>query len=300
MRRTKEKYTMNHPQLFPQGTVVEFLDFQDRFHSKSFQGQHVVDHVARNGPRSYVLVTKTPSPVGEGHFVCMNLQHDIRIVKRGDGPVRVFDGDDWVRDPVARHKHIWEDRLRVHSDPSSVPGPKGKGELFLGRVWIYERTVLLITFGLLSDYTVLDESKFTVWFNSIQSMFRFRPVPGLQDDMYVTVSKKRLMRSLRQNINRMLMNKSAVEKMETEKYMDDLDSDDDSSYNEGAGNEAFEITNEHGFPQMVINDATPNGTRLIPVCKWCGERTDENRGQGMICDLCQREDARDLDLLDHD
>ena len=32
MRRTKEKYPMNHPQLFPQGTVVEFLDFQDRFH----------------------------------------------------------------------------------------------------------------------------------------------------------------------------------------------------------------------------------------------------------------------------
>lgn len=166
-------------------------------------------------------------------------------------------------------------------------GPKGKGVLFLGREWLHEGTVRLITYGLLSDYTVLDESKFTEWFNSIQSMFRFRPIPGVQDDMYVTVSKKRLMRSLRQNINRMLMNKSAVEKRETEKYMDDLDDEDDSSYNEGAGNEAFEITNEHGFRQLVIVD--PTDGRYTPICAQCKACVLPNRGQGMLCGSCENE-----------
>ena len=79
-----------------------------------------------------------------------------------------------------------------------------------------------------------------------------------------------------------------------------IDDEEGSSYNEGAVEGPFEITNAHGYPQVVINDAAPHGTRLIPVYKWCGERTDYNRGQGVICDLCQWEDEREADKLDRD
>ncbi|MBK6616356.1 hypothetical protein [Ottowia sp.] len=48
------------------------------------------------------------------------------------------------------------------------------------------------------------------------------------------------------------------------------------------GTPAEEVTNEHGFPQMVDEEGSP-------ICASCAAAVMPNRGQGMICDQCDHE-----------
>lgn len=102
--------------MFRRGTQV-LLDLSDCFSNKAFESEVLtVDHVVRNGPRSWVLVTTTMRPSltnsDKEESYSINISYVKEIVKPGSGPLVIDNG--WYG--MTRIKPLPADRMRLSRD----------------------------------------------------------------------------------------------------------------------------------------------------------------------------------------
>lgn len=290
-----KKNPLDNPALFPQGTVIEILDDSIR---TNHPGYHVVKCIAQNGVRSYVAITYTKDTIGDMELdFAINLSYSIRIVERSNGSV-VFES------PIRGCSEVTKGGIRGFlireiRDYRQAPDyvHKGKGELYLGPSYKYDHLLRAIIKSMMPRDAVLDDTRFMLWLEANKVCFKKHPMLFNTEELnwyYVTVNKKKLLRSIRQNINRLQgrvkdalrVEDDDYERQEYERFLDEEETDLNNRIESRIVSDVREVINEYGFIQS--EQCVGNG-EYAPVCSQCNACMMPNRGQGTICDSCDRD-----------
>lgn len=187
----KTKFSIAH---FPQGTIFELNpEFLPQFNGENRQFE--VDYIAQNGAQSFVLQTTTINDIIDRPYA-FNIIHVKRIVKRGQGEVKVYNSVPDI--------NLWQDfsqrKSKTHYAVLNLT------PFILSLIYRYVP---------ITAYIDLDQA--------VESLKEQGFVKTISNDSWYShylVNKKKVKKWLRQNANRLILSIKAAEKYENELYSD--------------------------------------------------------------------------------
>lgn len=192
--------------LYPVGTVVEI--YLDHNPSSPDNGQWTVTGLARNGVDSYVFRTSVMSEVGnfEKGF---NLSFVTRIVKRGDGPVKI--DQRWYG--VSKDKFASQREMFFH-----VHNARRKGYLC---TYSFDECIAMYANKYAPEGAMIDYQKISRALES-QTWVRHECSPYMMGTVKF-INKKRFSKWMKQNVNRFLLPMKTALAAEEAQQAEDLE-----------------------------------------------------------------------------
>jgi len=240
-----------------------------------------VKRLIKNGPHSYILETPVFKDV-TGCNEAFNICYVRKIIKRAPGVAVVHEAGHGYGVPNKKYlKEFFDENVKNNMrcyDPTEVKHHSRY------KVMDVNRLVGGIAFEIANSMDhVIDVEKMVSLLRQ-QHIFHLDNV----DWGYMSsVNKKKLRKAIKRVFNKCLMNQYKAQD-ENDREWEHLHDDPDDREDDRAIR--FETVNEHGHKQMMMEDPG-DCSKNIPVCNTCYERY-VNKGTGMMCDMCAREDDR--------
>ena len=200
------------PEHFPRGTVVEYSVGGGKSNTKLA----VVDSIQKNGADSYCIRTKKS---GMYMYTFFNISHVVKIVERGQGPM-VF-----IEQKITTHNQDWFSIVKPHKAKNRYQCCFNIDDYILLNMSNLTNNTQLVDFDRLKKHIRSVQNPLGIRKRLVQHMYSVQ-YPHLAEDhdkfTVLDVSKKKLKRWLKQNINRFLIKKKVAVKQEEEMW-DDVD-----------------------------------------------------------------------------